>query len=110
MSNNIKNNQIISIVGATATGKTALALKVAEDLLANKKAQRVFLLSADSRQVYKGLENLTGADVPENFSLISDQNFSYDCFANSKKNIFLLGVSIVDVNEAWSVAHFKKLF
>lgn len=110
MSNNIKNNQIISIIGATATGKTALALKVAEELLNQKKAQRVSLLSADSRQVYKGLENLTGADVPENFSLTNDQNFSYNYFADEQKNIFLLGVSIINVNEEWSVAHFKKLF
>ncbi|AKM81576.1 MAG: tRNA dimethylallyltransferase [Candidatus Pacebacteria bacterium GW2011_GWF2_38_9] len=110
MSNNIKENQIISIVGATATGKTAAALKLAEKLIAEKKAQKVFLLSADSRQVYQGLENLTGADLPTDFVATTSNNFSYSYFENSNKNICLHGSSIIGTNEEWSVAHFKKLF
>ena len=110
MSNNIKENQIISIVGATATGKTAAALTLAEKLLALKLVKAVHLLSADSRQVYRGLENLTGADLPTNFSASKSSRFSYPCFANPTKNIFLHGVSIIAPSEEWSVAHFQKLF
>ncbi|MBU1033926.1 hypothetical protein KKI22_03175 [Patescibacteria group bacterium] len=110
MSNNIKENQTISIVGATATGKTAAALELAEKLIAEKKAQKVLLLSADSRQVYQGLENLTGADLPANFVRANDQKFSYPYFVNPSKNIFLHGSSIIKTKEEWSVAHFKKLF
>jgi tRNA dimethylallyltransferase len=110
MSNNIKENQIISIVGATATGKTATALKLAEKLIAEKIAQRVFLLSADSRQVYQGLENLTGADLPIDFLVTRSNYFSYPYFENLQKNISLHGSSIIEANKEWSVAHFKKLF
>ena len=110
MSNNIKENQIISIVGATATGKTAAALTLAEKLLALKLAKAVHLLSADSRQVYRGLENLTGADLPSDFMATKNSHFGYQFFTNSSKNIFLHGVSIITPSEEWSVAHFQKLF
>lgn len=110
MSNNIKDNQIISIVGATATGKTATALALAEKLLTIKLVKAVHLLSADSRQVYRGLENLTGADLPTNFSTSKSSRFSYPYFTNSTENIFLHGASIITPNEDWSVAHFQKLF
>lgn len=51
------------IVGATATGKTTLAAKLAHHLNAD-------LISADSRQVYRGLDLGTGKDLQEfqNFS------------------------------------------
>lgn len=50
-------NKVLLICGPTATGKTALA-----DLLAQKFDGE--LISADSRQVYKGLDIVTGKDVP----------------------------------------------
>lgn len=110
ISKHIKGNQIVSIVGATATGKTAFALDLATSLIKEKRFQKVHLLSADSRQVYQGLENLTGADVPSDFSADRDAKFAHPFFSNSAKNIFLHGVSIIDPKEEWSVAHFKKLF
>jgi len=45
--------KVVAIVGATATGKSALAVRVAKDF----KGQ---IVSADSRQVYKGLDIGTG--------------------------------------------------
>lgn len=110
MSNNIKENQIISIVGATATGKTTTALALAEKLLSLKLVKVVHLLSADSRQVYRGLENLTGADLPNDFVTSKSSLFNYPYFTNPTKNIFLHGVSVIATNEEWSVAHFQKLF
>ena len=110
ISEHIKDYRICSIVGSTATGKTALALKTAQELLTTKKASRVHLLSADSRQVYKGLENLTGADIPEQFIATKDSKLPYNFWQNPKQNIFLHGVSIINTQEEWSAAHFKKLF
>lgn len=110
ISEHIKNNQICSIVGATATGKTALALKTARELLTTKKATRVHLLSADSRQVYKGLENLTGADLPANFTSNEDPKWPYAFWQNPERDVFLHGIAIIETHEEWSVAHFKKLF
>ena len=49
--------KILIIVGPTAGGKTALALRLA-------KGKPVSIISADSRQVYKGLDVLTGKDIP----------------------------------------------
>lgn len=110
MSNNIKKNQIASIVGATATGKTAFALQLAKLLLSDKHYQKIHLLSADSRQVYCDLENLTGADVPSDFTKHKTEQFDYSFFQNEDENIFLHGVSIIKPTEEWSVAHFQQLF
>lgn len=110
MSNNIKDNQIISIVGATATGKTAATLALAEKLLTLKLVEAVHVLSADSRQVYRGMENLTGADLPTDFISIKNSLFSYPYFANPIKDIFIHGVSIINSSDDWSVAHFQRLF
>lgn len=45
---------LIVIAGATATGKTELAIRIAETLIADGRA--VTIISADSRQVYRGLD------------------------------------------------------
>jgi tRNA dimethylallyltransferase len=83
---------IISIVGPTAVGKSALALGLAEKWLAEGKLEGVDLISADSRQVYKGMEILSGADEPP---------------ANAR--IQLHGVSIIEPTQEWSLAHFHQL-
>ena len=46
------------VLGATATGKTALAVKLAQ-------AKHGEIISADSRQVYRGLDLGTGKDLDE---------------------------------------------
>ena len=97
-------------MGPTATGKTALALKIGQALLDSKKIKKIHLLSADSRQVYKELEVLTGADIPNAWLLEKDNKFDYPFFTNPKKNICIHGVKIISVNDDWSAAHFKKLF
>ncbi len=55
MSNN--NYQLLCIVGPTGTGKTARAIEEA------KKTPTV-IISADSRQVYRGMDIVTGKDHP----------------------------------------------
>ena len=54
-SNSVK---IIVILGPTATGKTALAVKMAE--IFNGE-----IISADSRQVYRGMDIGSGKDIAE---------------------------------------------
>ncbi len=49
---------VLAVVGPTASGKTALAIELAERLGTE-------VISADSMQVYKGLEIGTGAPTPE---------------------------------------------
>jgi len=68
-------NKLLIISGPTATGKTDLAIKLA------KKFNGV-LISADSRQIYQGMDIGTGKDHPKDFSInlidliTPDQNFS----------------------------------
>ncbi|MCL4359866.1 tRNA (adenosine(37)-N6)-dimethylallyltransferase MiaA [Patescibacteria group bacterium] len=50
-------NKLLVLCGPTATGKTKLALGIAAQYNGE-------LVSADSRQVYKGLSVLTGKDLP----------------------------------------------
>lgn len=109
----LAQNHLISIVGSTASGKTKLALALAE-LLSTHKTElnlgEVHLLSADSRQVYQGLENLTGADIPADWQQEHDPKFSYPHFKNQKQNSFFHGLSIISPSIDWSVAHFFKLY
>jgi tRNA dimethylallyltransferase len=61
-------NKLLVICGPTATGKTKLALHLAKVLTSDKKGSGLKgeLVSADSRQIYKGLDIGTGKDIPKN--------------------------------------------
>ena len=65
--------KLISIFGPTATGKTQLALNKAQKLIESGEFKGVNLISADSRQVYRGLEIISGADIPKNFQAFENQ-------------------------------------
>lgn len=75
-------HKLLIICGPTATGKTGLAIKVA-------KAFGGELLNADSRQVYKGLDALTGKDRSPSVPI-----HLYD---------------VVSPDHEFSVAHFVRL-
>ncbi len=55
---NILSKKIIVITGPTASGKTSLAVKLSNNFSGE-------IISADSRQVYKGLDIGTGKDLKE---------------------------------------------
>jgi tRNA dimethylallyltransferase len=93
--------KILSIVGPTATGKTELALQLTKLI---PKLQKVDLVSADSRQVYKKMEIGTGADIPKTFEVQNDPHFSYPF--HQDQNIRFHGISIIEPNQDWSLAHF----
>ena len=99
---------LVSIVGTTATGKTGLALAVAERLCALKHYAAVHLVSADSRQVYADLPLLTGADIPENFTPVPSGVGEHVCFAHPTQPLFLHGVSMLAATQEWSVALFRE--
>lgn len=101
-------NTLISVLGPTATGKTLFALKLAEQALSleSKIFNGVDLISADSRQIYQGLEILSGADVPKGFIKVRSGINNFPFYEN--KQIRLHGVSIIDVCDEWSVTHFKN--
>lgn len=74
--------KVLIICGPTATGKTKLAITLAKTFNGE-------LVNADSRQVYKGLDALTGKDRSEEVPI-----WFYD---------------VVDTNQEFSVAHFVRL-
>lgn len=74
--------KVLIICGPTGTGKTKLAIELA-------KAMGGELINADSRQIYKGLDALTGKDRSEEIRI-----WLYD---------------VVSTDEASTVSHFVKL-
>jgi tRNA dimethylallyltransferase len=53
-----RDDEIITVLGPTATGKTRLAVRIARDFGAE-------IISADSRQVYRGMDIGTGKDLDD---------------------------------------------
>ena len=74
---------IITIVGPTASGKTSLAAQLAYRLDAE-------IISADSRQVYRGMDIGTGKDLAD--YVINGKQIPYHlidiCDAGEKYNLF----------------------
>jgi tRNA dimethylallyltransferase len=99
--------KILSIIGPTAVGKTSFTLELVAEILKNKDYAGVDLISADSRQVYQGLEIISGADIPSGFKKNKNQAFTYSFLTKDKVNLH--GVSIVSPDSEWSVAHFQDL-
>lgn len=58
MSDNFQKYQLLTITGPTASGKTSLSVKLAEKL-------DTHIISADSRQVYRGMDIGTGKDLSD---------------------------------------------
>jgi len=85
----IENYNLITVLGPTAGGKTSFATSLAADLNAE-------IISADSRQVYKGMDIGTGKDVAE---------YSLD----GKKIPYHL-IDILEAGEKYNVFLFQKDF
>jgi len=130
----LNSSPVICLVGTTATGKTDLALKLAEWWLKDSplaaELMGVDILSADSRQIYQGLEITSGADIPPDFNLIKlasearpkqtepldpsvkiaqrthwKKNFAVDEYES--KPINLWGVACLAPNLSWSAGQFR---
>lgn len=99
--------KIFSIIGPTAVGKTSFTLELTEEILKNKDYSGIDLISADSRQVYQGLEIISGADIPPRFKKNKEMVFSHSFFTKNK--VSLHGVAIISPEKEWSVAHFQDL-
>ena len=79
------NNRLLVICGQTGTGKTSLAIYLAKKFNGE-------LISADSRQVYKGLNIGTGKDINE--------------IKKSKVNIW--GYDLIDPKKNFSVGNYIR--
>jgi tRNA dimethylallyltransferase len=84
----------IFIVGPTATGKTDLAIHLANFLLKQGLTNGVDILSADSKQVYLDEDIVTGKDKQK--------------FQDLDAHIRVFGIDVVNPDEEWSLSHFLK--
>lgn len=89
MKNSNSQYNLITILGPTANGKTAFATKLA--LMLDTE-----IISADSRQVYRGMDIGTGKDIAE--------------YTISGKKIPYHLIDIVDAGEKYNVFRFQKDF
>jgi len=80
---------VITVLGPTATGKTRLAVKIADQFNGE-------IISADSRQVYTGMNLGTGKD--------------YDDYIINKKKIPYYLIDIIEPTEEFNLFLFKELF
>jgi tRNA dimethylallyltransferase len=105
-----KTNKILVILGPTSSGKTRLAVSLAAQFNGE-------IVSADSRQVYKGMDIGTGKDLNEyifpifNFQFsISKKNKSKIQNPKSKMlNIPYHLIDIADPKETFNLADYQKL-
>ncbi len=85
--------KLLVICGPTATGKTSLGLQLAKKFNGE-------IISADSRQVYRGMDIATGKDI-------GGGKWVKDHWEIERIPFWLLDV--VEPNEEFSVAHFTDL-
>lgn len=81
----MSTNKLLVICGPTATGKTALGIKLAQKYTGE-------ILSADSRQVYKGMDLGTGKDAGE----------------YTKNKIPVWGLNLVEPDYPFNVADYVR--
>jgi tRNA dimethylallyltransferase len=82
--NDNKKSLVLVILGPTASGKTSLAVKLAKRYAGE-------IISADSRQVYQGLDVGSGKDLAE--------------YGDVKYHL----IDVADVNERFDLAQYQKL-
>ena len=80
---------LIVVAGPTATGKTALAIEVAEAIRSDGRVAEI--ISADSRQVFRGLDIGTAKATPEERARVPHH-----------------GLDLVEADDPFSVADFAR--
>lgn len=95
--------KLLLIAGPTATGKTSLGLQLASKFNGE-------ILSADSRQIYKGMDIGTGKDIPDDFnfskSRLKFKNIEIGYYSNGTK-IWL--VDLVGPDQEFNIAFYKQV-
>ncbi len=91
--------KLLVICGQTATGKTSLALKLAKKFNGE-------IISADSRQVYRGMDIGTGKDLPKGAKIKYPWFSKYGFYEIEGARIW--GYDLADPRRDFSVARYIK--
>lgn len=92
-------NKLLVICGPTSTGKTNLALKIAKEFNGE-------IVSADSRQVYKGMDIGTGKDIPKDSAIEYDDSSDWGFYTIN--GIKIWGYDLAEPQEDFNVSRYIK--
>src|SRR3989344_9628305 len=101
-------NKLLVICGPTATGKTDLGISLARKFGGE-------IISADSRQVYKGMDIITGKDLPVSSkfkvqsSKLNISNPQLTIGYRLKERIPIWLVDIVEPDYVFNVGEYAKI-
>lgn len=106
-------NKILVICGPTASGKTSLGITIA-------KKHNGEIISADSRQVYIGMNIATGKDLPQNAKFVIPPPNKQNSKLQIESKKYQIGyylfegvpvwmLDIVKPNQDFSVAHYVEI-
>lgn len=96
-------SKILIIVGPTATGKTRLGLRLAQKYGGE-------IVSADSKQIYRGMDIGTGKGLDTNSSFhLVDQIDSYTIGYYLQSGVKIWGYDLVGPDQSFSVAEYRQL-
>lgn len=103
-------NKLLIICGPTSTGKTGLGIKIARKFGGE-------VVNADSRQVYRGMDIVTGKDIPLLTSYLPPPITHQSCLAGRqaltinhgvKNGVPVWLVDIVEPNYIFNVGEYRK--
>lgn len=100
--------KVVCVVGPNGIGKTALAFHLSSLLPAS-------LVNADSRQVYRGLNIISGKDLPYNARFVKEERLLQNSGGIYTIGYYTLGgvrlylIDVVDVFYSFSVADFLRI-
>lgn len=96
-------NRSLVICGPTATGKTKLGIRLAKHFAGE-------IISADSRQVYSGMDIGTGKGLPSGTKFhLSTRSNDYNIGYYSLDSIKIWGYDLVAPNQDFSVGQYQQL-
>ncbi len=103
---NLKKKQLLSVVGPTASGKTDLAIKIIQKWQQEQK--KVEVVSLDTRQIYKQLPILSGADLENYQALLSTclmpaEITETELIKTESEQIRIFNLANRQIDEAWSM-------
>lgn len=104
----VSNRSVISILGPTATGKTATTFAFVEAVQRLKIYDLIRVISVDSRQVFEDIPIISGVDVPSQFHHHKESSSPYFSHQKNDSMVELHGIQMIRADAPWSLADFQN--